>query len=209
MALSTTLFYDRMDEDFLLLGDPSESQQKNILIDALNEYLKDMENPRTSASLSVTADEDTYSVPAGIDKIADVRNELGKSVNWELDQTVNEIVLQDAPGSDTTYTVYGTTKDVRTNIETVTAAVPENDESVLWELIRAFAHRWANSDQASKLLQEAKALAEEKKQSKNRSIGLARSNNVRHVDVRGRIIGDSDNKAGIDVDINDQFESDL
>jgi len=208
MALSLENIRNRMARDFKLLGLSDQLSQSDVIVDALGEYVQKMDRPRISASLAVVADTKRYSVPTTIEKIIDIRDADGDSVDYAIDSTTEEVVLSAAPSSASTYTVYGTTEDVRSNLESVVAAIPENDEHVFYAYIRAQAFEWAHHDKAPQQWQIAKQKATARRKSRNRALNIS-GLTVRQRDARGRYIDDPYTDQGITPEVSTQFEGDL
>ena len=208
MALSFENLRNRMTRDFKLLGLTDTATQADVVCDAVGEFLEKMDVPVIAAELSVSSGVASYSIPETIDKIVDVRDEPGESVSYSIDTTTDTIALATAPADSATYTVYGTTQNVRSNLDAVVAAIPENDEHVLYAYVRAAAYEWAHHAKAPGLCQKARAKATARRKSKNRALNVS-GLTVRQRDVRGRYIDDLYSEQGYTPSVSTQFESDL
>jgi len=208
MALSTTTLYSRMDREFKILGITSTmtNEKADILKDAVGEFVDFVDMPRISASLSVTTGTKTYTKPATIRKILDVRDADGNSVVYSEDMVRGTIVLQDDPTTGT-YTVYGAPDDIETNISTIVAAINTRYLSTLWAYVRWAAYAWAGLERAEGQLKTAEHLAKRARKSFNRRLDDTEVAN-KAIDTTGNIIGDSSNKEGYNVDVGDLFEAD-
>jgi len=210
MALSTTIIKNRMGRDsaLLLLPAQGDDEKNDIIDDALAEFVSFTDQPILSANLSVTASVEVYSIPATIRKVASIRDADTNTVVYSIDRERGEIVLQSAPGAAYTFVVYGTPADPQTNRDTVIAAIRPDDISCFFAYIRWSAHEWAGDPAADKFYVKARTLGKQVRRRGNRSV-----DNLYKVfeqfDVKGRRIGDSGNASGFDVDINNQYESDL
>lgn len=212
MALSTTTVKARIGRQLALLGlDNSVNQDAtaDVLRDAVRAYVAKMDQPVISASMAVTADDDgPYSVPATIRKVQDIRDADGDSVVYSRDVTAGTVTLQDAPSASGNYTVYGTPKEVSTNLDTIVAAISEDHEAILLAYCVAYGMMYAMADGADKALQRATYLAQQERKSANRDLDMDFVR-VKHKDVRGQLIDDSSNAEGFDVDVDDDLASDL
>lgn len=209
MALTSAGIKLRMDRELRLLGQPDADEKTDLLVTAVRRFIRMMDRPVTSASLTVTTSKGPYSVPATIGKLQDIRDAATTpaSVTYTYDETKNEITFQSNPTAGT-WTVYGMPASVRTNIDTIVGNISEDDEDVLWGYILAFAHRWGNSGDFVSYLQAADFEAKEARKSRNRNLDSSHAA-IKHLDTQGRNIGDNDNSENITVDISDNFDMDL
>lgn len=211
MALSTLTIKARIGRQLAMLGFDSVNAdgQTDIMCDAVRAYTRRMDLPVISASLSVTASDDgPYTIPATIRKVQDVRDADGDSVVYTTDTTVGKITLQDAPGADASYTVYGTPKEVRTNLDAVVAAITEDHEGLLMAYCAAYARMYVNEQGAADALMLAERLALKERMAANRTLDQDFVR-VKEKDVRGQVVDDASNVEGHDVDVDDSSESDL
>lgn len=211
MALSYAGLIARINRDsgIILLGLTDADARADVIVDAVNEYVRHMDSPIISANLAVTeGSTGPYSIPATINKLRDIRDDSDIPLVYTVDPVRNKITLQNSPGADATYVVYGTTNDNRTNISTVVAAIAENNEDVLWAFIEAKALRWAKEETADNQLEYAKKLAMDSKRSRNRTLNMQYMSKL-FSDERGQNIGDSSNAMGISTHINNLYEQDI
>jgi hypothetical protein len=208
MALSTTALRARVADEIRLFGAFSTAQTTSILASAASRYMDQVDRPRLSASLSVSSGVTTYAIPATIERVEDVRDADGASVLFGLDMISRQIGFQDAPSGSQTWTVYGTPADIRTNLDAVIAAVPENDEAILWEYVNAFAYHAAHSQDWTTQLQFADKLAFEKLKARNRSIEVGRAT-LRIIDSTGSLVASTDNAEGLTPGVSGDLGSDL
>jgi len=208
MALSLAKIKTRIDASLKLLGKQSNDVKEDNISDAVSKFVSKMDVPIYGVTFSTVANTKTYSVPAGIRKIQDIRDADGESVVWSLDTTTNEFTLQTAPDTVETWTVYGTYNGVRTNLDTVITAIDESLEQVLWAYVVAYCYGWANEDTAANKLQTANFLAKEERESNNVSLSMDFVT-MQNYDTTGKRIADSANAEGFDVQIDGLYESDL
>jgi len=211
MALSLAGILARMGRDagLLLLGLTDDAARTDVVTDAVNNFGRSMDRPIIAANLSVTAGlKGPYDIPATIDKLKDVRNEANKGVVYSHDELKAEITLQDEPASDATYSIYGTTKDTRTNLAAIVAAIDENTEDVLYAFVEAAGLRWAKEETADNKQEYAKKLARDEKKRRNRSINFDYAQKL-YLDQQGRNISHPGAADGINAGISDLFEQDL
>jgi len=208
VALTAAEFKTKFTNDFNLYGLPSAEQQTDILVRALRRFAAQMDSPIVSESLSVASGTARYSVPAAISKIQDIRNADGVSVNFTLDKTTNELILQSTPSGAATYTVYGVPKNVRTDIDTILALVDETHEPVLYAYIEAYFANWAKDENFTNLLLFADKLATDERSYNNRLLNTDDlTMGIR--DARGKYIGDSNNPMGRQITYNNRYGMDL
>ena len=210
MPLSLAIVKGRMDRDasLALLGDFTDAQD-DIIGDAVNEFIRFMDRPITSGAMAVTAGSTgPYAVPTGIGKIRDVRDADGDSVVYTYDDVVDKITLQDAPGETGNYTVYGLYEDAYSDLDSCIALINTDLYSVLYSFVRWAAYDWDNHDNANSMYQKARDMARNARKKRNRDLDKQTMQALRK-DVQGRNIGDSASADGIDVQINNLYESDL
>ena len=210
MALSTAEYKARIDRQLQLLGAMDDDVQTDIIEDATRYFVSKMDEPTISADLSVTASTRYYTIPATIRKIVDIRDDSDPKVSkvYSEDTTQGQVVLQDTPSGSATWTVYGSPKEIETNLDTVIAAISEDLGYVLWACIKAFAHDWANSDQFVNRLQAADKYITNERKSRNRRLDWGKTS-VKLLDTRGRLVADSDNAEGFTPDMSDWQGTDL
>jgi len=207
MALSYTDSVARWKRDYKLLGLPEDATIKDILVNSLSDFISIMDEPVISATLAVTTGTLTYDIPDTIDKIQDIRDGDGTSVVYSEDETAGQVTFQDAVTTGD-YTVYGTPDEVRTNIETIIAAVPEKLEDIWWNFVEAYSYKWANEDSWANLLSVAENQALKRRRRRNRRLDNLNIS-MKNIDVRGYNINDSANREGFDVQIDGLFKNDL
>jgi hypothetical protein len=209
MALSQAALRARALREFAIIG-VDTSTYDDIIADGLRLFVQRMDLPIISASLSVTVSEGPYTIPATIRKIVDVRDNASThaSVKWSEDTTAGKLTLQDAPSAAGTYTVYGTPKEVVTNVAAIITATSEDMYPVLWQFIRAAAHAAQNSEHAERHLALAYQMALEERKSANRLLSMDYIT-AQMKDTTGSIVADDGNADGVEEDINDFLESDL
>jgi hypothetical protein len=198
----------RIDNSLKLLGTKSDTVKDDNISDALGQFISMMDWPRITASVVIVDGTKTYSIPSTIEKIIDIRDEDGDSVVYSTDTTVDEFTLQDAANTGATYTVYGTPKDTRTNLDTIIAAVPGSMERVLWAYIVAFSYSEANEESYINRMNMADKMAIDERKNLNRDLDFNLVTE-QFIDNTGQKIGDVDNAEGINVQINDYLESDI
>lgn len=212
MALATATLKARIARQLGILGldnSVNEEATADVLRDAVRAFVAKMDEPVISATMAVTADDDgPYSVPATIRKVQDIRDADGDSVVYSKDVTARTVTLQDAPSASGNYTVYGTPKEVATNLDTIIAAISEDHEAVLAAYCVAYGKLYVMAEGAEKSLQAAVYLAQQERKSRNRDLDMDYTT-VKHKDVRGQLVSDSSNAEGLDVDIDDDLASDL
>ena len=199
----------RMEKDsaLILLGDISDSED-DIISDAVSQFVKKMDYPIISASLSVTeGNKGPYDLPETISKIRAIYDNEGDGEVYTCDEVRGQITLQDAPAGNLTYTVYGTTDNIITNLSTVVAAIPENDLNVLFAYVRAYAYDWGNEATADAKLQKADFLAAQARKAKNRSINNL-TQPIGIIDAQGNRIVAANNPFGLSG-ISGLYEQDL
>jgi len=206
MALSLTESIARWNRDFILLGSPESETITDIFVDSLSDLINVLDAPITSDSLTVVSGTKTYSIPSIIQKVQDVRDADGVSVVYSEDTTTNEITLQNNPASGS-FVVYGTFKNIRDDISTIIAALPQDLEVVWWLFVKAYSFNWANENNWLQILDNAKEQAILKRRSVNRRIDNMGA--MKTLDVRGYNINDPANSDGFDVQIPGLYESDL
>ncbi len=211
MALSLTDFENRIDRSLKLLGTMSAASKTDNICDGVSEFVKQMDLPLITDTIAVNTTTKRYSVPATINflKIQDVRKaDLVTSVNFVLDATTQEIVLQDLPGEAANYTVYGTPEDVETNLSTIIAAISTNYKRELWAYIKWACYEWANEDTANAKLTEAIELGRRARKSNNMSLALDFVTN-QNKDTTGKRIAQDANAEGFPADIDDFLKDDI
>jgi len=208
MALSLAGFKARIDNSLKLLGKQSDTVQEQNISDAVSKFISKMDHPIHGATFDTESGTATYSVPATIRKIQDIRDSDGDSVNFTLDSTTNEFVLQSTPDSVETFTVYGTWNSVRTNLSAIIADTDESLEHVLWAYVNAYCYEWANEDTAANKLQKADFLANEERRSNNVILSMDFVT-MQNYDTKGKRIADAANAEGFNVQVNGLYQSDL
>lgn len=208
MALSLSGMETRIDNSLKLLGSQSSTIKEQNISDAVAKFISKMDVPLITSAVSVLSGDKTYSIPADIRKIQDIRDADGDSHNYTIDATSRQFILQTAPTANETYTVYGTPDDVRTNLDAIIASIPTSYEYILWAYIIAMSYEWANEDTASGKMQKADFMANEERRSKNLSIG-SDFVTMQTFDSDGRLIADGGNAEGFNVDIDGLYQSDL
>lgn len=208
MSFTVAELTSRINEELKLYGAFEALSITNIIKSAVIEYMKKVDRPTISATLAVNSDTLRYTIPSTIDQIEDVRDEDGISITIARIDTLGRYLhLQDAPSGTVNYTVYGTPKNIKSNLSTVVEAIDENDENVVWAFVEAYAAKTAQDSEWVTLLKSADKLAFETLQARNRSLSMSGAA-MRFVDSTGAQIHDIDNAEGIDPDISDYLESD-
>lgn len=207
MALSTSEFKNRWNRELKLFGKPTDNEQTDVISDATRHFVAKMDKPIISASLSVTTSTKRYDVPSTLRKVKAIRDSSENNITADIDKVTNDIVLDSTPTAAATYTVYGSPKEVRTNLDTIIAAISEDYEMVLWQYITAMVHKWAKDAGWVEQWKAAEQFAGDAMRSDNYDLDTERAIKIR--DTAGRLIADTDNYGGWTPDINDQFESDL
>ena len=197
----------RYNRDFPLYGAPGTEGIKDILVDSITRFISRMDLPIITASIVATEGTDTYSMPSTIKKVRDIRDPDGVSVKYAEDGTTRQITFQDSVSTGT-YTVYGTPDNLRTNIDTIVPLIPEDTEYVLWTFVEVFAAKRAKDTDWPRMLKSAETVAQKERSSRNRRLDI-NDQMMRLKDTRGRVIADAANADGLNVDISNQFESDL
>jgi len=202
----------RIDDELAIAGSFKSQVKENIVQDALMRLCRKAD-PLISANMAVTVSEGVgpYNIPAAIDRIDRIYNNATTPavINFNTDLRKREVTLLSAPSDDGNFVVYGTPRALRTNLETIVAALPENYEDVLWQLVRAFAMRQAGAMETFKL--ERNAADDEIAQlrfARNRDLDQY-SMPVQQIDTVGNVVADKDNVEGTEEDIDDYLESDL
>jgi hypothetical protein len=209
-SLTTAHLKNRISRELKLLGDPQDDEKTDILCDALARFIMMMDMPIIGVSLTVTASTVEYTLPGSIRKMTDIRDSNGVSVNFAFDEVQRVVTLETAPSASGSYTVYGTPKEIRTNIDVIIPAISEDFEWVLWGYVRAFAHSWANSSQFIERRKEADQNALQARQDLNWSVNVDRSKTrVKLRDHRGNVIDDSGNIENVTTGRSNLFRNDL
>jgi hypothetical protein len=205
MALSVAEFQARIGKELAILGELS-SIQDYIIKDSLGDIIQ-RTHPNISAALVVSSATKTYSIPATIDTIFEIENELGNPVVYSLDRLEGEITFQDGCNDGATYLVYGTPKNFRTNIAAVIAGLDEKYEAALWQWIRYRAHRQAHHEfteqEYAHALDETHILLQQingDSTTQGRTIAI--------VDMQGKKTGVDSQVDGVTQDYVDSFKTD-
>lgn len=207
MALSQAILRARALREFAILG-VDTSTYDDIIADGLRLFVQRVDQPIMSATVAVTVSEGPYTIPAIIRKVADVRDASGSSVKWSEDTTAGTFTLNSAPGAAGNYTVYGTPKNMVTNVAAIITALSEDFYPVLWQFVRASAHAAMSSELAEKHMALAYQMALEERKSANRLLS-ADYLTAQMRDGTGQVVADADNADGVTADISDFLESDL
>lgn len=209
MSFTVAELTSRINEELKLYGAFESATITNIIKSAVIEYTKKVYNPIISAILAVNNSVLKYSIPSSIDQIEDVRDENGNSVVLSLIDTLGRnLYLQSAASGSVNYTVYGTPKDIKTNLSTVVLAIDENDENVVWSYIEAYAAKSAQDSEWVTLLKAADKTAYEALQARNRSLSM-HNTSMRFIDTTGQRIDDANNAEGLVSDITEYLGSDF
>lgn len=208
MSFTVADLTSRINEELKLYGAFESNTITNIIKNAVVEYMKKVDRPTISATLAVTSGATKYSLPTTIDQVEDIRDENGNSIVVTRVDTLGRVVyLQNAPSGAVNYSVYGTPRDIKTNLNTVVSAIDENDENVVWAFIEAYANKAAQGQEWVTLLQAANKAVVETLQSRNRSLSMSNTS-MRFVDNNGQRIDDLNNADGVEPDITDYLASD-
>lgn len=208
MSFTVADLTSRINEELKLYGAFESATITNIIKSAVIDYIKKVYNPIISAVLAVNDSTLKYSIPSSIDQIEDVRDENGNSVILTMIDTLGRnLYLQSGAYGSVNYTVYGTPKDIKTNLATVVQAIDENDENVVWAYIEAYAAKSAQDNEWINLLKAADKTALEALQARNRSLSM-QNTSMRFIDTTGQRIDDVLNVEGITPDITTHLRSD-
>ena len=202
MALSAAGYVTRINNELVLLANPTAAQT-DIIKDALTDlltYIRDL--CRINTTLSVSSATDDYDIPDTIDQVERIDDEDGDPIVYGIDRLQRKITLQDSEDSASAvnYTVYGTPLDIRTNYDTVIAALPESYSNALWAYIVAGCHEQAQHELADGKLKKAEFKAHNLLMYLNSEPGFL-DRTIAIVDFQGSTIGDTNAGDGIDYDI--------
>lgn len=208
MSFTVADLTSRINEELKLYGAFETNTITNIIKSAVIDYIKKVYNPIISAALAVDNSTLKYAIPTSIDQIEDVRDENGSSVVLSMIDTLGRnLYLQSAASGSVNYSVYGTPKDIKTNLATVVQAIDENDENVVWTYVEAYAAKSAQDNEWISLLKAADKAALEALQARNRSLSM-QNTSMRFIDTAGQRIDDYHNVEGVNPDISDHLGSD-
>lgn len=209
MSFTVADLTSRINEELKLYGAFESATITNIIKSAVIDYIKKVYNPIISAVLAVNDSTLKYSIPSSIDQIEDVRDENGNSVVLTMIDTLGRnLYLQSVASGSVNYTVYGTPKDIKTNLSTVVQAIDENDENVVWSYIEAYAAKSSQDNEWVVLLKAADKTALEALQARNRSLSM-HNTSMRFIDTTGQRIDDVSNVEGITPDISEYLGADF
>lgn len=204
MGTTAATINARIQTELSLLGDFTNTQTE-IVKDALAIFCRKAD-PIISASLTVTSGTTVYSFPNTIDKVTKIEDSDGDDIFFALSTYKRKLTLDDDPASGT-YTVYGTPKDVRTNIATILTALDENAVDVLWSWVQYKCYDMTDSDKSQGKYLEADRKTNEYIYYQNRQSSLF-GDTVQARDAKGGILMDAGNPRGVNANYGTYLETD-
>jgi len=209
LALAYTDFETRITNELKLLDSFSSAVVTDILKDALTEMCR-LGDPEISATLAVVDGTQVYDYPATIKKIHALYDDSSpvEEVVYTDITYKRQVYLQEDPDENANYTIYGTPYNVRTNYQTIIAALPEEYGDILWQFVRVGCMKQARDDAWQVEAQVARQMLREYQQSSNRNEDVA-DQTVQLLDRKGYRIDDTSNAEGLDPDYSEHLDVDM